>query len=268
MANFVDNYCNFPTVMRRPMWRVWHNLLIRYDKNTNVNFMNYGYAGLNGDVAPVLDENDEHNRYCIQLYDHVVEQVDLKNKRVAEIGSGRGGGADYIARYYKPLSYTAIDISQGVIGFCNRNYDAPGLTFKVGKAEDIPLKSLSCDALVNVESARCYSDISLFFTEVHRVLKKGGYFLFADMIERDEVESIRKRLKAVGLEIQSEKNITKNVAAGLEKDTQRRQELINANIPGLLQSSFASFAGTKGTKRFNAFRDGTFEYRSFVIRKQ
>lgn len=54
--NFVESYCEFPAALRRPMWRIWHNLLIRFDKDSSVNFMNYGYAGLNGDKIISLEK--------------------------------------------------------------------------------------------------------------------------------------------------------------------------------------------------------------------
>lgn len=72
------------------MWRIWHNLLIRFDKDSAVNFMNYGYERVNGDRILELRKEDEINRYCIQLYDHAVKNVNLKNKKVFEVGSGRG----------------------------------------------------------------------------------------------------------------------------------------------------------------------------------
>lgn len=267
MINVVDNYCEFPKVLRRPMWRIWHNLLIRFDKDSTVNFMNYGYAGLDGDKPVELNKEDEINRYCIQLYDHVVNSVDLKNKKVIEVGSGRGGGANYIARYYKPIKYTGVDISSGVITFCNKNYKVPGLSFLEGKAEKIPAETASYDALVNVESARCYSDIKIFFKEVHRVLNESGHFLFADMIESGEVEEIRKELKKCGFRILSEKEITKNVAKGLDLDTKRRENLIHKKVPGMFKKSFEKFAGTKGSTRYDSFYNGKFEYWSFVITK-
>lgn len=267
MANFVDKYCEFPTALRRPMWRIWHNLLIRFDKDSAVNFMNYGYTGLNGDKVLALKKEDEKNRYCIQLYDHVVNNVDLKNKRVAEIGSGRGGGAHYIAKYYNTKEYKGVDISSGVINFCNNHYKLPGLSFIEGRAEKIPLETKSYDAVVNVESARCYSDLKVFFKEVHRILDDGGHFLFADMIEKHEVEDIRKDLISSGFSMKKEQNITKNVARGLEMDTERREKLIKKRIPGFLQNSFAAFAGTKGTTRYESFRNGKYEYWSFVLSK-
>lgn len=268
MANIVDKYCEFPTVLRRPMWRIWHNLLIRFDKDSTVNFMNYGYAPLNGDKPIELKKEDESDRYCIQLYDHVVNSVELENKRVVEVGSGRGGGAHYIARYYKPQKYTGVDISANVIKFCNDFYNVPGLSFLEGRAEKIPVETASCDAVVNVESARCYSNIKTFFNEVNRVLTDDGHFLFADMIEKEEVSDLRNKLLECGFVIKSETDITKNVALGLELDTKRREELIENKIPGMLKKSFASFAGTKGTARFNSFNNGKFEYRSFVLQKQ
>jgi len=253
--------------MRRPMWRVWHKLLIMFDNEKRVNFMNYGYAPVNGDAQVNLHKDDESNRFCIQLYDHVVRDVDLENKRVVEVGSGRGGGADYITRYYKPVKYTGVDISSGVIDFCNKFYKVPGLSFKVGRAEKIPVESESHDAVVNVESARCYSDIDVFFSEVHRILQPGGHFLFADMMEKGDVSNIKDKLVKSGLHIAKERDITKNVALGLEHDTHRRESIIQTKIPGFLRKSFASFAGTKGTRRFDSFVNGQFEYWSFVLVK-
>lgn len=267
MKDFVDNYCEFPSVLRRPMWRIWHKLLIRFDKDVSANFMNYGYAGLNGDRPLQLEKDDEKNRYCIQLYDQVVNGVDLQNKRVIEIGSGRGGGAHYISRYYKPEKYTGVDISSSVIGFCNRFYNIPGLSFLEGRAEKIPADNNTYDAVVNVESARCYSNLEIFFNEVYRILDPNGHFLFADMIEKNEVDNIKEKLKASGFKIHQENNITENVAKGLELDTQRRERLIHRKVPKFLKKYFLNFAGAEGTMRFNSFRNGKFEYWNFVLKK-
>ncbi len=267
MINFVDNYCEFPSFFRRPMWRLWHNLVIRFVKDSSVNFMNYGFEGLNGDPVVQLEKKDERDRYCIQLYHHLANSIELKNKRVLEVGSGRGGGAYFIARYHDPLQYTGMDISSGVINFCKSNYTYPGLTFTEGRAEKIPFDNEAYDAVVNVESARCYSSLDAFFSEVYRVLQMDGHFLFADMIDNNEVDSIRNKLNNAGFRIISEKDITKNVAKGLELDSDRRQQLISRKIPGILRNSFESFAGTKGTKRFESFHNGHFCYKSYLLAK-
>jgi ubiquinone/menaquinone biosynthesis C-methylase UbiE len=267
MANVVDNYCEFPTILRRPMWQIWHKLLNRFDKDKTVHFMNYGFAELNGKEPIRLHKEDEINRFCIQLYEHVTGGVDLKDKIVAEVGSGRGGGANYITKYHKPKSYIGIDISEPVIKFCNKTYNENGLSFIKGRAEKIPLQSGGFDALVNVESARCYSDVELFFEEAYRVLKPNGFFLFADMIDKKDVAEMKMKLKKSGFMINKEKEITKNVAKGLALDTIRREEIIHKKVPKFLKKLFKKFAGTRGTKRFDSFSNGKFEYWSFVLSK-
>jgi ubiquinone/menaquinone biosynthesis C-methylase UbiE len=266
MSKIVEKYCEFPTFARRPMWQIWHKLMIKFDKDTTVNFMNYGYQGLNGDTKLELNAEDESDRYCIQLYNHVVSKGELKGKDVLEVGSGRGGGASFITRYHKPKSYIGMDISASTIEYCNAHHNVDGLSFVKGHAENLPFESNRFDALVNVESARCYRDLTMFFNEVHRVLKPNGLFLFADMIGSEELDEIKMKLASCNLQIVSEKDITDNVAEALRQDSERRENQIDNKIPGFLKSSFAQFAGTVGSERYESFTNGKFTYMSFVIK--
>jgi ubiquinone/menaquinone biosynthesis C-methylase UbiE len=101
----------------------------RYDRKNAAKFLNYGYEKLNGDPRLELKDIDESDRYCIQLYNHSVENSDLKGKTVLEVGCGRGGGASFISRYYKPECYVGLDITQSSIDFCNQHYkDIKGLS--------------------------------------------------------------------------------------------------------------------------------------------
>ena len=263
----VEKYCKLPRRMRRPMWQIWHKIILRFDKDVNANFMNYGYA--ESPEAPKIDlkKEDEINRYCIQLYDRVVREGEIKDQDVLEVGSGRGGGASYISRYYKPKSYTAMDISSNVVDFCNKHYDVEGLIFKKGFAEDLPFKDNSFDRVVNVESARCYHDIQKFFREVHRVLRPGGYFLFADMIEPAQHESIQEKLGICGFEDENKADITKNVVKALDKDSRRREDIVDDIAPGFLKKAFLLFAGAKGTPRYESFTNGQFHYWYHKLKK-
>ena len=72
MSNYVVNYCEYPTLLRRPMWRIWHNLLNRFVKDNTVKFMNYGFEKLNGDRTIELEQKDEINRYCPQCKESVL----------------------------------------------------------------------------------------------------------------------------------------------------------------------------------------------------
>jgi 2-polyprenyl-3-methyl-5-hydroxy-6-metoxy-1,4-benzoquinol methylase len=124
-----------------------------------VNFMNYGYNGLNGERKIFLYEEDEMNRYCIQLYDRVVKNNELKDKDILEVGSGRGGGGSYITRYYSPNSYMGLDISDKLINFCNGHYETPGLRFTRGEAENQLFGKKAFVVVINVESAEFFCDL-------------------------------------------------------------------------------------------------------------
>jgi ubiquinone/menaquinone biosynthesis C-methylase UbiE len=263
----VENYCELPRIMRKPLWQVWHKLLIRFDKEGAVNFMNYGYNHLRGEKRTFLYEEDEINRYCIQLYDRVVRGNDLKDKDILEVGSGRGGGASYVARYYSPKSYTGLDISTDLIDFCNTYYKTPGLRFIKGAAENQPFRDGAFDTVINIESARCYGNLNTFFREVYRVLKQGGQFLLADMIKKEDVILMHDRLQQEGFHIESTTNITENVINALGNDTHRRVNLITTLVPAFFRGAFFQFAGTTGTARYDSFVNGKYEYWVFSLNK-
>jgi ubiquinone/menaquinone biosynthesis C-methylase UbiE len=267
MANIAEIYAELPKPLRRPLWQFWHRTLIKYDGEMQANFMNYGYEKLNGDPRLQLHATDETDRYCIQLYDHVVNRASLQGKHVLEVGAGRGGGAHYITRYYKPKSYTALDISETSINYCNSHYDLEELSFVRGVAEDLPFEDESFDFLVNVESSRCYKSLDDFYSEVHRVLRPGGQFLYADMNYPKDLDKVTRKLGEAGFKTLHVTDISPNVVAALEKDTERREQLIDQKVPRILRKSFKTFAGTVGTSRYKNFAEGIFQYWSYVLEK-
>lgn len=267
MSRIVEKYAELPKPLRRPLWQWWHRTMNKYDGENAANFMNYGYENLNGDPKLELKAEDEIDRYCAQLYDHVVNRADLKGKKVLEVGAGRGGGASYVTRYFKPESYVGMDISESSIKFCNNHYNVEGLSFKCGIAEKLPFDDNTFDYVVNVESARCYNDMQAFFNEVFRVLKPEGKLLIADMIYPSEIKDFHARIDKAGFKKEHATDISKNVVAALDKDSARREHLIDTKAPKFLRKSFKTFAGTIGTSRYNNFATGVFQYWSFVLAK-
>jgi hypothetical protein len=67
--------------------KIWYPFLTRRLDTQDVTFLNYGYE----DEPPLnlpLDENDAPNRYSINLYHQVANQVDLTGKKVLEASCG------------------------------------------------------------------------------------------------------------------------------------------------------------------------------------
>lgn len=254
--------------LSRAMIRFWYQMLVVIDRQREITFMNYGYASLDPSTNGLaLNEGERDNRYCIQLYHHVAAAVDLKGKEVVEVGSGRGGGASYIARYLKPSSMRGIDLSDKAVDFCNTHYDTEGLSFTQGDAENLPLGDATADAVVNLESSHCYGSMEKFLGEVHRVLRPGGYFLFSDHRDRGKVERLQKQLKEAGLTLVNQTDITANVVKALDLDNDRKAKLIELRCPRLLRGRMAEFAAMKGTSTYHSFASGSSRYLSFVLQK-
>lgn len=229
--------------------------------------MNYGYAPTDQESPLTLEKKDEPNRYFIGLYHHVAHAIDLANKNVLEVGSGRGGGAAYIAHYLKPTHLTGLDISSQAVAFCQTQHTLQNLSFQTGDAEALPFESHHFDTVLNVESSHCYGSLETFFQEVYRVLKPKGHFLFADFRKTNNVPALRELLLKTGFSICQEEDITPAVLRALELDNDHKQTLIqNFAKPKSIQV-FEQFAGIKGTRPHTYFQNGTWQYMRFVVQK-
>jgi len=245
----------------------WYQRLAREYKLSEWSFMNYGYAHLNGEPSIALHEADEANRMHIQLYDHVASQADIRGKDVLEVGSGRGGGCYYMARYLKPKNLVGIDYSQNAIDLCNRLFQAPNLLFRQGDAEALPFPDNSFDVVINIESSHCYKSVRNFMREVTRVLRPGGIFSWADLRWRNDAPGVNRIFNESGLRLIQDQDITPNVIRALELIHDAKLNMIQANAPKYLWKLMREFTGAKGTKVYNAFRKRKKVYLSKVLKK-
>ena len=221
--------------------------------------MNYGYAG----AQPLaLEPADEVDRYCIQLYAHVLDGVDVAGTDVLEVGSGRGGGASWISRSLRPATTTGVDFASSAVDLSTRDRTGPGLRFVQGDAQALPFADASFDVVVNVESSHCYASMEAFVAEVHRVLRPGGTFVWADLRGADDVATTRAQLTSSGLVPVEERDITAEVLAALRLDDARKTELVREWIPRPFRRVLRPFAGLEGTRNPEGFAAGTLRYLS------
>jgi SAM-dependent methyltransferase len=104
--------CGVSPRLRRAVWRWWYNKLAKQIAAGEWTFMNYGFQRPPEDATLQLKPVDEADRLCIQLYERVTGGIDLGDRKVLEIGCGRGGGASYLARYHNPEAVLGIDYSR------------------------------------------------------------------------------------------------------------------------------------------------------------
>jgi ubiquinone/menaquinone biosynthesis C-methylase UbiE len=254
--------------LQRRFVRFQYNYLNWRAQESVFRYLNYGYVDLEPH-APMLrlDPQEETNRLSIQLYQHVVESVVLRDKDVLEVGSGRGGGASFLARNFHPRQMVGLDYSGLAVRFCSRMYDIPGLHFQKGNAEKLPFADASFDVVVNVESSHGYSYVQRFFAEVYRVLRPGGHFVFADFRGAAFVPALNRELDESGMILIQKRDITANVVESLDRDSDRKKALISQLVPAYQLQPILNFGAVKGSEIHGKFKNGELQYWSFVLHK-
>lgn len=252
----------FPNI-KGLIWKKWYTYLGSKVISPELRFMNYGYY--NEDFHPKLSSIDEEERYPIHLYHYLCLKVKLRDLDLLEVGSGRGGGADYTLRTFKPKSVSAIDISKSAITLSKEFYSQHNLHFLFGSADNLPFKDNTFDVVLNVESSHCYSSFDNFLKEVARVLKPSSNFLFTDFRNSTELESMNESI-LVYFDIVIKEEITNNIICALDLMSKKRSQQIKSFLPNYLSYISASFAGVKGSELYESFKNNDLRYFLYVLK--
>lgn len=249
--------------IRRTVTRLSYEALSRSVNDPRLVVMNYGYAALDGDGHTLaLEERDEWSRFSLQLYHRVAGAVDLTGREVLEIGGGRGGGAEFVARTMGPKQLVCTDVSAAAMNFAAHTHAAtPNVTFQQADAENLPFDGATFDAVLNVESSHCYGSMERFLREVARVLRPGGHLLFADLRDTPEAPALEAALRdnQAGLEVLELEDITAHVRAALDFTGSQKEELV-ATMAAPLRRMFRDQSGIPGGAIYRAFGAGERAY--------
>jgi len=254
-----------PASVQNRLWKWWYQRISKAHNKVDFRFMNYGFVDEEG---PVLDLVDEPYRLFIQLYHMNIRDVDLNNKQVLEVGSGRGGGASWVAKSKSPSSLIGVDFSKEAVTLCNDWYEQENLNFIIGNAQDLPFDADSFDIVYNVESSHCYGDINKFVSEVFRVLRKDGYFCWTDFRDEETMKKTEEIFQNVGFSVASKKEITDEVVDALDMINDAKKERITELVPRTIRRSFETFAGVQGTPVYDSFKSGKLKYYRYQMVKK
>ncbi len=261
----IDHLLGNKTI-RKAIWRIWYPFLTKKLTDDGVVFLNYAYE-TDPPMGVPLAADEEKDRACAQLYHHVGSLADLAGKQVLEVSCGHGGGASHLARAFGPAAYTGLDLNPAGIAFCRKRHDVAGLDFIQGDAENLPFPGESFDAVINVEASHCYPRFPVFLSEVRRVLKPGGRFLYADFRFKEAIPAWEEAIASCGMSVVTTTDIGPCVIRGLEVNSARSQELLDRKLPKFLHGLGRDFAGIKGSRVYNALVEGELSYRSYHFLK-
>lgn len=247
--------CSIPAVEKH-LWRMLYNFLASRPGGEDWEFMNYGYAADANEASPSL-----------RLYDELARHGGLRDKRLLEVGSGRGGGLRHLTSVYAPAKAIGCDLSPRAVALCRKHHAAMPIEWLVGDAEALPFDEGSIDIVINVESSHCYPHFERFGAEAYRVLAPDGHFVWADFRPSERVAAVRETLRATGFEEILWREITPEVLAAMQIDEPRKEALLQKHVPAWLRGSFRDFAGMLGSKVHQNFVTGAWKYSLAVMRK-
>lgn len=224
--------------------------------------LNYGFSS---EPENSLIASNEPEFYCLRLYEHTVRETPLEARDVLEVSCGRGGGANFVTRTFKPRRYLGVDLSQENVRLANERAARAGLEFTIGNAERLELPDSAFDVVINIEASHLYDNRGRFFAEVLRVLKPGGHFCYTDGCWADD--DCTTDLLSAGFELLERREITSNVIHALRKDNARRTALFDAMSDRDLREEYKHWGGVVGYRAFNRFEAGQTRYFSHRLRK-
>jgi len=237
------------------MYKNTPNLISNYGVKYQFTFNTWGITPVDGEGQPPRESvyafpEKDPQRHGKQAYASLVTQppaMEYKKKlgdtplKIVEIGCGTAAGANVITREVHPTAqYLALDMQQAAINTCNEIHateDNPGLTCQVvpngvgNGGNKAPVADSSVDFVVISETH--IADIQIgdlekeIFSEIKRILKPGGLFLWGNAIPTRVWEEADVVLPSMGFELVNSYNHTKGAIVARDEDFDRVEGVID-----------------------------------------
>src|SRR2546421_2383629 len=104
-------------------------------------FLNYGYVpNFSRQYSRVELPDHFINKNSVRLVLELIGDCDLDQRRILDVGCGRGGTVFVIKQFFKPQTVKGLDLSSNAIASCRANHKYDNVSFDEGDAEKSPYK--------------------------------------------------------------------------------------------------------------------------------
>jgi SAM-dependent methyltransferase len=250
---------NFEQRLQQVKYLVWYKLFnsLMAKMRLQLHFMNWGYrredgtqyaVPKGGEIVLGADARMQVVNGCsLQLYLHMLHDIDVKGKDVVEVSSGRGGCMACLAASGEVKSCTGIDTCAVAVQTCSEMHNnLSKVLYKQGDA--MGDFGLEADILVNVEASHCYPSREIFFKNVYKALRPGGLFLFADFMSKAEMPQCIAWLESAGFHVEVQEDITAGVLRAMALTSEAKVTMIKQRFPRFMWGVMKRFAATEGSE--------------------
>jgi SAM-dependent methyltransferase len=229
-------------------------------------FLNYGYCPNGGpELAAVELPPQFINKNSVKLVLEVIGDCPVDGRRVLDVGCGRGGTIYTLKTFFEPASLVGLDLSSAAIEFDRKAHGDERTSFHEGDAENLPFVDESFDIVTNLESSHSYPNIHHFYSQVHRVLRPGGHFLYTDALSAQQFVGSLAYLDHIGFELVADRDITANVLLSCDEVAASRVNAFDGRNDRQLMENFLA---TPGSDVYEEMRSGRWQYRILKLRKR
>jgi ubiquinone/menaquinone biosynthesis C-methylase UbiE len=134
---------------------------------------------------------DEFHVRGAEVSKELANSIDVKEASILDVGCGLGGPCRMLADVYH-CKTTGIDLSHEYIRTASKLSQLVKLddktTFIQGDATHLPFEDNTFDVVWTQHVQMNIPNKKEFYSEIHRVLKTGGYFLFYDILKKGDRE--------------------------------------------------------------------------------
>jgi ubiquinone/menaquinone biosynthesis C-methylase UbiE len=123
------------------------------------------------------------------VQDKLIKELNLKGKpAILDLGTGNGRLLLAIAERNPKCNFIGLDFSEGMLNQARANFRKLGLKGKFIKSSmiKIPLKDESLDYVISSAAIHHVEDKEKLFSEIYRILKKGGKLAVIDQFDRTD----------------------------------------------------------------------------------
>lgn len=226
--------------------------------NLDISFMNHGVVPVH-ERASHLFMDTSASMYC-RFLDKI---EDPKNKKILEVGCGRGGGANLMKTAYEFDEVHACDIEPKAIRFCQSQFK--DIHFSIDDAQRLNnYRDNTFDCVINVESSHCYRNPEGFFKSVRRVLKSEGMFLYIDVF-KPEIMHLYDAAVQRHFKVLEKIDITTDVYLSCLHSISKIERFLSEN--DLPAESAYHFLHTVTKSKSECYRDRIDLYFAYILKK-